>query len=181
MPTLAVSGLPSSKQRCCEQRTESEASCQKRGTKPDQRARTSLAPVRHELLHQAGDGGIGAVLGEVPHRKLERERHPRRGARPISSRREESNSSAFQRVRGPRGPFAPRPPSLTHPRAHPIAAGSPQGLHSQEGGRDAQDGQVQQAHGDGAPAGTRAFSRPANDIFFHLRHSPRPDLPFPRP
>ena len=78
--------------------------CQKRGTKSDQRARISLAPVRHELLHQAGDGGIGAVLGEVPHRKLERERHPRRGARPISSRREESNSSAFQRVRGPRGP-----------------------------------------------------------------------------
>ena len=78
--------------------------CQKRGTKPDQRARVSLAPVRHELLHQAGDGGIGAVLGEVPHRELERERHPRRGARPISSRREESNSSAFQRVRGPRGP-----------------------------------------------------------------------------
>ena len=78
--------------------------CQKRGTKPDQRARISLAPVRHELLHQTGDGGIGAVLGEVPHRKLERERHPRRGARPISSRREESNSSAFQRVRGPRGP-----------------------------------------------------------------------------
>lgn len=77
--------------------------------------------------------------------------------------------------------FAPRPPSLTHPRAHPIAAGSPQGLHSQEGGRDAQDEQVQQAHGDGAPAGTRAFSRPANDFFFHLRHNPRPDLPFPRP
>ena len=68
------------------------------------RARVSLAPVRHELLHQAGDGGIGAVLGEVPHRELERERHPRRGARPISPRREESNSSAFQRVRGPRGP-----------------------------------------------------------------------------
>ena len=86
--------------------------CQKRGTKPDQRARVSLAPVRHELLHQAGDGGIGAVLGEVPHRKLERERHPRRGARPISSRREESNSSAFQRVRGPRGPSS----LLAHPR-----------------------------------------------------------------
>ena len=58
---------------------------------------------------------------------------------------------------------APRPPSLTHPFYRTISAGSPQGLHSQEGGRDAQDGQVQQAHGDRAPEGASrgvdAFAR----------------------
>ena len=81
-------------------------------------ARSSLvAPVRHELFHQAGDGGFGAVLGEVPHRELERERYPRRGARPDSSScREESNSSssfprafADPRRAGPSTAFADPP------------------------------------------------------------------------
>lgn len=101
------------------QRPSPRKSPKKGGRKrPDQSARSSLvAPVRHELFHQAGDGGFGAVLGEVPHRELERERYPRRGARPDSSScREESNSSssfprafADPRRMGPSTAFADPP------------------------------------------------------------------------
>ena len=144
-------------------------------------ARSSLvAPVRHELFHQAGDGGFGAVLGEVPHRELERERYPRRGARPDSSScREESNSSSsFPRAFTDPRRAGPRPPSLTHPFYRTISAGSPQGLHSQEGGRDAQDGQVQQAHGDRAPAGTsRPVSRPTHERYFPFAAHPATQPP----